>query len=42
MKRELIKRLIAGEPVERCGFWAGKPHVDTWPILHQYFGTHTE
>ena len=42
MKRELIKRLIAREPVERCGFWTGKPHVDTWPLLHQYFGTHTE
>jgi uroporphyrinogen decarboxylase len=42
MRRELIKRLIAGEPVERCGFWTGKPHAETWPILHQYFGTHTE
>jgi len=42
MKRELIKRLIAGEPVERCGFWAGKPHADTWPILHRYLGTHTD
>jgi uroporphyrinogen decarboxylase len=42
MRRELITRLIAGEPVERCGFWTGKPHAETWPILHQYFGTHTE
>lgn len=42
MRRELITRLIAGEPVERCGFWTGKPHAETWPILHPYFGTHTE
>lgn len=39
MKRELIKRLINGQPVERCGFWMGHPHNDTWPILHNYFGT---
>ena len=38
-KRELIKRLIAGEKVERCGFWLGCPHHETWPILHRYFGT---
>ena len=41
-KRNLIKRLIAGEAVERCGFWLGNPHPDMWPILHQYFGTETE
>ena len=41
-RRNLIKRLIAGEPVERCGFWLGKPHVNTWPILHAWFGTKTE
>jgi len=42
MKRELIKRLIAGQAVERCGFWMGHPHHDTWPILHHYFGTSGE
>ena len=41
-RRELIQRLVAGESVERCGFWLGNPHSDTWPILHQYFGTATE
>ena len=41
-KRELIKRLVAGEKVERCGFWLGNPHPDTWPILHRYFGTNSE
>lgn len=40
--RDLIKRLIAGQPVDRCGFWLGNPHPDTWPILHQHFGTHSE
>ncbi|MCX6923881.1 MAG: hypothetical protein NT154_11845 [Verrucomicrobia bacterium] len=40
--RELIKRLIARQPVDRCGFWLGNPHPDTWPILHRYFGTATE
>jgi uroporphyrinogen decarboxylase len=41
-KRQLIRRLIAGEPVERCGFWLGNPDPKTWPILHQHFGTRTE
>jgi uroporphyrinogen decarboxylase len=41
-KRDLIRRLIAGEAVERCGLWLGKPHVDMWPILQRYFGTETE
>ena len=40
--RERIKRLIARQPVSRCGFWLGNPHPDTWPILHRYFGTTTE
>jgi uroporphyrinogen decarboxylase len=41
-RRNLIQRLIAGESVERCGFWLGNPHSDTWPILHRYFGTDSE
>lgn len=41
-RRELIRRLIAREPVERCGFWLGNPHPDTWPILHRHFGTRSE
>ncbi len=41
-RRELIRRLIAGEAVERCGFWLGNPHPDTWPILHRHFGTSCE
>lgn len=38
----MIKRLIAGEAVERCGFWLGNPDSSTWPILHRHFGTFTE
>jgi uroporphyrinogen decarboxylase len=34
--------MVARESVERCGFWLGNPHSDTWPFLHQYFGTATE
>jgi len=41
-KRALIKKLIAGEAVERCGFWLGMPDQQTWPILHRYFGTESE
>jgi uroporphyrinogen decarboxylase len=41
-RRELIQRLIAGESVERCGLWLGKPNALTWPILHEHFGTTTE
>lgn len=37
--RERIRNIIAREPADRCGFWLGNPHVDTWPILHEYFGT---
>lgn len=41
-RRRLIRRLIALEPVERCGFWLGNPHPDTWPGLLRHFGTSTE
>ncbi len=40
--RELIRAIIAGRPGERCGFWLGNPHPDTWPLLHAYFGTKDE
>jgi len=41
-RRKLIRDLIAGKPVERCGFWLGNPHHETWSIYHNYFGTETE
>jgi len=40
--RERIKTIIAGEKADRCGFWVGNPHADTWPIYHRYFGTSCE
>jgi len=36
--RERIKRIIAGESADRCGFWMGNPHPDTWPIYFKHFG----
>ena len=41
-KRERIRAIIARKPSERCGFWLGNPHPDSWPGLHRYFGTTTE
>ncbi len=40
--RERIKSIIAGKPADRCGFWLGNPHPDTWPIYHRFFGTSAE
>lgn len=31
-----------GWQADRCGLWLGNPHADTWPILHEYFGTCSE
>ena len=39
--RERIRRIIAGEKADRCGFWLGNPHEQTLPIYHKYFGTST-
>lgn len=36
--RERIATIIAGQPADRCGFWLGNPHPDTWPILLAHFG----
>lgn len=40
--RERIRKIIAGEPADKCGFWLGNPDPKTWPILHDYFDTSTE
>jgi len=40
--RERIRQIIARKAPAQCGFWLGKPHPDTWPILHKYFGTRDE
>lgn len=37
--RERIRTIVAGEKPDRCGFWLGMPHGDTWPIYYEFFGT---
>lgn len=36
--REHIKRIMAGAPVERPGFWIGKPHPDTLGMFERELG----
>lgn len=36
--RERIQHIFAREPADRCGFWLGNPHADTWPIYFRHFG----
>jgi hypothetical protein len=31
-KRDVIKRLINAEFVDRFGFWLGNPHPETWVV----------
>ncbi len=40
--RERIKTIIAGSKPDRCGFWLGNPHSDSWPHIYKYFGTNSE
>jgi uroporphyrinogen decarboxylase len=40
--RNRIKRIISGQPVDRCGLWLGKPHTDSLPGLLRYFGCDCE
>lgn len=37
--RERVRTIFSGQPADRCGFWLGMPHGDTWPIYFDYFGT---
>ena len=37
--RERLRTIISGQAADRCGFWLGEPHKETWPILYDYFGT---
>ncbi len=39
--RARITSIISGKGTDRCGFWLGNPHPDTWPSLHAYFQTQT-
>ncbi len=40
--RERIKKIIAGEPADRCGFWLGNPDPASWEMYYQYFGTSSQ
>ncbi|HNT67326.1 MAG TPA: uroporphyrinogen decarboxylase family protein [bacterium] len=40
--RERIRALIAREPADRCGFWLGNPHPDTFPLYFRHFHTDNE
>jgi len=41
-RRETIRAIIAHRNVPGCGFWLGNPDAQTWPLLHQHFGTTSE
>jgi uroporphyrinogen decarboxylase len=40
--RERMQLIISGQAADRCAFWLGNPHPDTWPIYHAFFGTTTD
>ncbi|MCX8010450.1 MAG: hypothetical protein N3A61_04805 [Ignavibacteria bacterium] len=40
--RERIRKIISREETDRCGFWLGNPHPDTWHKLNDYFKTNSE
>lgn len=40
--RTRIRNIISRKPADRCGFWLGNPHWETWPILFDFFGTKDE
>lgn len=37
--RERVRAIIDGKPTDGSAFWTGRPHQETWPRYHQYFGT---
>jgi len=34
--KERVTAICEGRPVDRCGYWTGNPHADTWPKLFGY------
>jgi uroporphyrinogen decarboxylase len=36
--RERIKTIFAGGTPDRCAFWLGNPHGETWPLYFRHFG----
>lgn len=41
-RRERIRTIISGRAADRCGFWLGNPHADTWPLYLRHFGAKDE
>ena len=39
--QERITAIVEGKPVDRCGYWTGNPHGDSWPGLFKYFNCKT-
>lgn len=39
--RERVKAILQGKPVDRCAYWTGNPHQESWPALFAYFGCAT-
>ena len=35
--RERVNLILSGQAADRCGFWLGMPHGDTWPIYLKHF-----
>ena len=33
---ERVIAIVEGRPVDRCAYWTGNPHADTWPVLYSY------
>jgi len=38
-QRQLIRKIMNGEPAERCGFWLGSPLPETIQVYNQKLGT---
>ncbi len=36
--RERVRTIFAGQAADRCGFWMGNPHGETWPLYLAHFG----
>ena len=39
--QERVMAIVEGRPVDRCAYWTGNPHADTWPRLYRHFGCST-
>ena len=40
--RERIRAIFSGRAADRCGFWMGNPHWESWPLYYEAFGVSDE